>query len=93
MVCSDDMAGNTASSLYLLRKAVEGWAYALFPAIFHPLYSMVAFSTVPYHEAVQRAERQDKWIGRLLGLGLLALGGSLAWKQQDVLRRMLSRFH
>jgi kynurenine 3-monooxygenase len=71
-----DMASNTASSMYLLQKKVESWLYRLFPQSFIPLYSMVAFNTIPYHEAVHRAEKQEKMVrniclGTLVGLGAL----------------------
>ena len=70
-----DMAANTASTLYLLKKRIEGVIAGMFPQTFLPLYSMVAFSEIPYHEAVARAERQDKWLGRLLALGVVGATG------------------
>jgi len=52
------MASNTSSTWYLLRKRLEALLHWALPHWFKPLYSMVAFDDVPYHEAVARAARQ-----------------------------------
>lgn len=54
---------------------MENFVGSLLPSVFRPLYSMVAFSNTPYHEAILRSQRQDKWLSRIvsaLGTGLLA---------------------
>ena len=76
----------TASRWFLARKALEGWLQALLPAgAWLPLYSMVAFSRIPYHEVVARSMRQDELLDRALialaagaAAGALALGAALA---------------
>jgi kynurenine 3-monooxygenase len=58
----DDMALNTSSGIYLLKKRFDALVAALLSDQFIPLYSLVAFTNVPYHHAVARAKRQDKYI-------------------------------
>jgi kynurenine 3-monooxygenase len=62
----NDMASNTSSMFYLMSKKCEHALSCLFPSSFLPLYSMIAFSRTPYHEAVQISERQERFVGRLL---------------------------
>jgi kynurenine 3-monooxygenase len=71
-----DMASNTASTFYLLQKKVEAGLHFLFPKLFLPMYSMVAFSDVPYHEAVARSRRQDDAINKIIAVnfGLFCIG-------------------
>lgn len=73
-----DMAASTASTLYLMKKKIESAIHWLFPSMFTPLYSMVAFSRTPYHEARQIAERQDEIAGNIavstMGLAAAGLG-------------------
>lgn len=71
-----DMASNTASNLYLLHKKVESWIYHFFPDSFIPLYSMIAFNTIPYHIARERAEKQDKIVTRVAAVGLIGLSAA-----------------
>jgi kynurenine 3-monooxygenase len=73
----NDMASNTASRWYLLTKRLEASLSAWFPQTFVPLYTMVSFQDVPYHEAVARAHRQDVWLSRILGAQVLLLGAGL----------------
>lgn len=77
-----DMASNTASSLYLMRKKIEACLGALFPTTFVPLYTMIAFRDIPYDEALRRAHQQEAWVSRFIALhvgflGLCAAGA--AW--------------
>lgn len=76
-----DMAANTASTWYLAQKRVEAALHWLFPASFVPLYTMVAFRRIPYHEAVARHERQERVARTVLSASALALaaGVAVAW--------------
>lgn len=66
-----DMAANTASPVYLFIRRVEGFLHSLFPS-FVPLYTMVTFTRIPYHIALQRANRQEAAVRNLiLGVGAL----------------------
>jgi kynurenine 3-monooxygenase len=76
-----DMASNTSSSFYLLKKKVESAIGELFPSVFRPLYSMVAFSDTPYDEAIRIAGRQNTYLNNALvassilgSVGLFAVG-------------------
>lgn len=69
-----DMASNTASSLYLLHKKVEGFLHHFFPTLFIPEYTMIAFMDLPYHDAVERAHRQNVWLGRVYLVTSFTLG-------------------
>jgi kynurenine 3-monooxygenase len=72
-----EMAHHTASSLFLIRKRIEGWLNYFFPSSWIPQYSMVSFTTIPYHVVVQRARRQDKAIKAGVYIaGLLASVGA-----------------
>lgn len=81
----DDMAKNTNSAIYLLRSRFNALLRAVFPRYFIPLYSMVAFTSIPYDEAVQRADAQDTYLNALfltgatvlLGVGSLSLSKRL----------------
>jgi hypothetical protein len=73
----NDMAANTASSLYLLYKRLEGGLGAVFPNHFATLYSLVAFSRTPYDDAVKIIEKQDKFLRSAVFSSTLAVGGAL----------------
>ena len=47
--------------LHLQFEGVLNWA---FPSWWIPLYKMVAFTSIPYSEAIDRAERQDRALHR-----------------------------
>ena len=83
----DDMASNTASTWYLWRKRLEALLHYAFPRLFMPMYSMIAFDDIPYHDAVARAARQDVFINRLailnvctVGVGAV-VGMTVAWRR------------
>ena len=83
----DDMASNTASTWYLWRKRLEAFLHYVFPRWFMPMYSMIAFDDIPYHEAVVRAARQDVIVNRLailnvctVGVGAV-VGLTVAWRR------------
>lgn len=69
-----DMAANTASSFYLIQKKVESVINWMFPQFFVPLYTLVAFTETPYHEAVEIANTQDQWMRMITLTGLGSLG-------------------
>jgi kynurenine 3-monooxygenase len=72
-----DMASNTASSLYLMKKKVESWLHYLMPNTFIPFYTMMAFTSMPYHHALARNHKQEKWVSYLCsGVAVGLLGAS-----------------
>ena len=74
-----DMAANTMSTWYLLQKRIEGFLHWLLPSYFIPLYSMVTFTAIPYHKAVDRAHRQNRVIATLTKVALAVLSGSASY--------------
>ena len=70
-----EMRSHVNSWVYQARKLLDNALHYLLPSLFIPLYTMVAFTRIPYHEVVRRNRRQRravKW--SLLLLGLSALG-------------------
>ena len=66
-----EMRSKVADKNFLLRKRLERALQKAFPHAWQPLYSMVTFSTMPYAEARDRAEQQDKLMDALLPEGVL----------------------
>lgn len=54
-----DMASNTASATYRMRKFLEAAVAANFPKLWKPLYSMVTFSRMPYNIILDRHSTQE----------------------------------
>ena len=74
-----DMAANTMSSWYLLQKRVEKFLHWLLPSTFLPLYTMVTFTAIPYHKAVERARCQDRAIAMFTKATVALLASSAAY--------------
>jgi kynurenine 3-monooxygenase len=55
-----EMRAHTASRLFLVRKTIERALHRMFPKWWIPLYSMVAFTRIPFKRVKARAARQDK---------------------------------
>ena len=83
-----EMRDHTGSALFLMRKKIEGVLNRIFPASWIPLYKMVAFTRIPYHECIEREQKQDAilkaaaWTmgAGLVGVAALAAGAAL-WKR------------
>jgi kynurenine 3-monooxygenase len=63
----------------VLRKNLDVWLNRLFPHHWLPLYTMVAHTTIPYADAVERAERQERTLKRValgVAVGAAALLGA-----------------
>jgi kynurenine 3-monooxygenase len=67
-----EMRSHVANPAFLFRKKAEKALHRLMPNTFIPLYAMVSFTNIPYAEAVERARRQD----RFLGMGLMGTAAS-----------------
>ncbi|TWB12400.1 kynurenine 3-monooxygenase [Nitrospirillum amazonense] len=59
-----EMSHHVIQDGFRLRRQVEGELARAHPDRFTPLYEMVAFSDIPYAEALARARRQDLAISR-----------------------------
>jgi kynurenine 3-monooxygenase len=67
------MRDKVASPLFHAKKRFEKLLHALFPKWFVPLYTMVSFTRVPYAEARDRARRQWRIVGGVLGVAVLVI--------------------
>jgi kynurenine 3-monooxygenase len=72
-----EMRDHVASPLFLARKKIEKLLSGLLPGTFVPLYDLVSFSNVPYHEAREKARRQDRMLAAsaIAAAALVVVGG------------------
>lgn len=73
-----EMSTGVNSTCFRIKRALAGLIHRIAPRAFVPLYTMVAFSTIPYAEVVRRNRRQDQILAALAsgaGLGLVGLLG------------------
>ena len=82
-----ELSQRLRSPWFVMRKNLDVWLNRLFPHHWLPLYTMVAHTTIPYADAVDRAERQERTLKRA-ALGAAAL---LAGTVVLALRRGRSR--
>jgi kynurenine 3-monooxygenase len=54
-----EMRDYVADPKFLLRKKIEAHIHQLYPDLWTPLYTMIAFSHVPYAEALRLGKKQD----------------------------------
>ena len=67
-----EMRSHVNSRLFLLHKKVDNFLHMLFPRKFIPLYTMVAFTRIPYHVVVQRNGKQRRMVTILFSVGAVA---------------------
>jgi kynurenine 3-monooxygenase len=68
--------------MFVARKKIEVALNRLFPNAWMPLYTMMAHTTIPYAEALERFRRRNRlarWFG--LDLILLLVAGSMVLGQ------------
>jgi kynurenine 3-monooxygenase len=70
-----EMRDKTAQPAFRRKKKIERMLARAFPKWYTPLYELVTFTTIPYHEARARAIRQDRVIANITLIfgGLIAL--------------------
>ena len=66
-----EMRSHVNSRLFLLRKKIDNFLHMLFPRKFIPLYTMVAFTRIPYHVIMKRSKMQRKMVTGCLTLGTI----------------------
>jgi kynurenine 3-monooxygenase len=54
-----EMRDYVADPKFLLRKKIEAHIHQLYPGLWTPLYTMIAFSHIPYAEAQRLGRKQD----------------------------------
>ncbi|XP_055573551.1 kynurenine 3-monooxygenase isoform X2 [Falco biarmicus] len=68
-----EMREHVNSTWFIFRKHVDNFLHTLMPSTIVPLYTMVTFTRIRYHEALQRWKWQKKIINR--GLFVMAVAG------------------
>lgn len=63
-----EMRDKTADPDFLLRKKIEAKFAKLHPEFWMPLYSMVTFSDLPYHQALERGNKQRAIMDEVMSL-------------------------
>ncbi|XP_076196825.1 kynurenine 3-monooxygenase isoform X2 [Aptenodytes patagonicus] len=72
-----EMREHVNSTWFIFRKHVDNFLHTLMPSTIVPLYTMVTFTRIRYHEALQRWKWQKKIINRgLFVMGAAGLGGT-----------------
>ena len=62
---------------YLWRKKIDNVLYRLMPAWWIPLYTMVTFTRIPYHQCIDLRDRQDRILKVFRWVGYSILGSYL----------------
>lgn len=73
-----EMRDHVGSTTFLLKKKAEKLVYTLLPGWYRPLYNLISFSNVPYAEARELAQRQNRIvIGAVLVASATLIGAAL----------------
>lgn len=83
-----EMRSHVNSRAFVVRKHLDAALHYLFPRLFVPLYTMVAFTRIPYGEVVTRNRRQRRVVNFLGGVGMLAVGGACIYVGYIALKGM-----
>jgi kynurenine 3-monooxygenase len=68
-----EMRDKVGSKLFVLQKKLAILLHALLPRWYLPLYTMIEFTRIPYAQAVRRARWQNRVVGAVVGVFVLAL--------------------
>ncbi|XP_072265191.1 kynurenine 3-monooxygenase [Pyxicephalus adspersus] len=68
-----EMRAHVNSKWFIFRKYLDNFLHTLMPSTFIPLYSMVTFSRIRYHEVILRW----KWQNKVVNTGLVIFGFAL----------------
>ncbi|CAG5132544.1 unnamed protein product, partial [Candidula unifasciata] len=71
-----EMRSKVTTRSFWLRKQLDNFLYWLFPSTWVPLYTMVSFTRIPYHQCVLHRKWQDRML--TLGLGTAAAATGVA---------------
>jgi len=79
-----EMRHDVTSTSFLIRKQIVNFLSKIFPKTFTPLYTMVAFTEIPYSQVMKRWKAQERYLDFTTSLlkvtSLAAIGGVAAWK-------------
>ncbi|KAG6926627.1 kynurenine 3-monooxygenase [Chelydra serpentina] len=82
-----EMRAHVNSKWFIFRKYVDNFLHWLMPSTVIPLYTMVTFTRIRYHEALQRW----KWQNKVINKGLFVMGAAVALGGSSLLIKWLSR--
>ena len=89
-----EMRSHVNSRVFVMRKYFDAALHYLFPRVFIPLYTMVAFTRIPYHVVVKRNQRQRRVVNFLGGVGFVAVGSACIYAGYAALKgTRLDIFH
>lgn len=80
-----EMRDLTADPVFLLRKKIENRFSTKYPQKWLPLYSMVTFSHIPYHKALELGKKHDAIMHEIMSMNDI----ETKWDSQEVEDRML----
>lgn len=80
-----EMRDATANPMFLLRKKIERKLAEKFPEIWKPLYSLVTFSNIPYHKALELGTRQNKIMDKIMLLPNI----EERWDSEEIAQEMM----
>lgn len=79
-----EMRSHVTSRIFVLRKYLDNFLYYLFPSTFIPLYTMVAFTRIPYHQVIERNRTQRAMVSRALyAVGWSIIGVGILWLMKN----------
>ncbi|XP_045392932.1 kynurenine 3-monooxygenase [Lemur catta] len=81
-----EMRAHVNSRWFIFQKSLERFLHALMPSTFIPLYTMVVFSRIRYHEAVLHW----RWQKKVIKKGLFFFGSVIAMGSTYLLRHYMS---
>lgn len=64
-----EMRSHVNSYFFLAQKYLDNLLHTVFPNTYIPLYTMVGFTRIPYHEVIQRNLRQRSIVNKFLLFG------------------------
>ena len=81
-----EMRDQVADPSFQLRKKIERKVQANHPDKWTPLYTLVKFTNIPYHEAKAEGERHDRIMEKILGIEVIEEKWDSNEVEQEVLR-------
>jgi kynurenine 3-monooxygenase len=63
-----EMRDKVADPAFLLRKKIESHIHRHHPDLWTPLYTMIAFTNIPYAEALALGRKQDRVMDRIMAI-------------------------
>lgn len=84
-----EMSSGVQSLKFLLKHHIYKWIHKMFPNQFLPLYSMVAFSNIPYSQVIRRHRLQEYGLFMLTAAGMGIVTGAILAAAYAIKRKLL----